>query len=525
MQTLDPTGGTESRCPTASTRPATQDKAAAQARQLAARYWFLPVLAGAGYRHSCFLYFIFDTGVAWCIVDRGDQQAAPVAVPLSRSLPFEAAAFDGVFACSTAGSAPALAGVVERLAHIVRPGGVLVCACPGLAGRLATARLALAERDTAAMAPYFIATRTLYTLPGLRRPSLLLTSAELLGAGSTGELVTPHLSRPTRLLAQALARPSIVRRLSSRLVLWTRTARPLGEEHNSHGASQLHLSAAAPPWLASDVDLALYTDKPRRAAQRAFAVIGAQKRSLAVVKFSREPDAKLAHEHWALARVHQLLASSPLRATIPAWWFRHTNVFAYEHRAGHSLQALFSPLFRPPLQLAEIRPLLQGATDWLVAFQQATRLPSTAPASGIPLGPVHGDFQPANILMQSNGAVSVIDWEQFEERQPITHDVLNLFTYVGLFYEPRRALREACDRLFFVRTPLGELLRGVLQAYCRAMQIPAGELRRAYDDFLAWRSRRRVAEGLTNEAHYLTGLSDFFACNAAAATIFDLDRE
>ncbi len=106
-------------------------------------------------------------------------------------------------------------------------------------------------------------------------------------------------------------------------------------------------------------------------------------------------------------------------------------------------------------------------------IEQTRRLATTLRKAHIPLVFEHGDLSHPNILLQNQGNIAVLDWEQAEVHGLPATDLIFFLTYVAIARLRRRtqqACRQAYHQAFFGPDPWA---RPYLEQYCAHLGLPA----------------------------------------------------
>jgi len=421
-------------------------------KRIVEQYWFLPKMVGISGDSKKVLFVVLWKDTVCSFVTSADLKECRVADSYSIALPFAPSTFDAVLVLdllwSNRGSDQCIAGLGREISDLLKPEGVLVLGVEGFLGYLWAHYLESYDRAIRdgsiyqgltthrrknwwinTLRSHFVLRDNYYVYPSLRKPSLLLTTPALFRNVGNMWLLRPVLSGWKGLVLRGLARAGLLEYFSSSLTVWEKkqmvSIAPCGLRPSSINRRLLAEffselgSRNGKDWPPEEIEMVIYTGKPKKVSERSFVILTVSNKPIAVVKFSQQTDRKLDAEQHALTTVHNLLAVSSLRKSLPTWWFGSDGMFVYEYRPGSSLDILLSSYIRFPFRYGSMRRLLRLATSWLVKFHQAV-LGAISPALldydrdlGLRPGPIHGDYQPANILIGPGGELSIVDWEQF----------------------------------------------------------------------------------------------------------------
>ena len=126
----------------------------------------------------------------------------------------------------------------------------------------------------------------------------------------------------------------------------------------------------------------------------------------------------------------------------------------------------------------------EAAGRWLCDFQEATRRDDSTTAK-------HGDYWAHNVLLDSEGNVSVVDWENFTARASRFADLFHYPLTYGLAYPWRRYRglppEEAFAKTFVERNRVSRAVRRFLEQYSVRTGIAPHVLRTSFRQFLETR--------------------------------------
>ncbi len=94
-----------------------------------------------------------------------------------------------------------------------------------------------------------------------------------------------------------------------------------------------------------------------------------------------------------------------------------------------------------------------------------------------PFGYVHGDIDPWQIIVEKDGNITIIDWEDFKKDGNQIHDILNFVFMVGVIYlGENTSAKEKAEIILYQKSKLTELIFDMLSTYSEETLIPVKDI-------------------------------------------------
>lgn len=258
----------------------------------------------------------------------------------------------------------------------------------------------------------------------------------------------------------------------------------------------------------------LALDNPASSRQQLMAVLfdgHTTPEAVVKIRMSARGAADLANEREALTSAARL--PDRVRSSIPrllGW--SETDGRAALLASWVGGRSVYADLYAALLPRLFVRAHFRAAIDWLIEFQDASRMRDTvdldeqlsavgrtsmppdvaedvtdavrqvrrlAPARTLRLAACHGDFWPRNIILRDHaGAAGIVDWERYSPRCSPFDDLFHFPVTYGLAYPWYGVSEEAVmwSRTFLERNHVSRSVRRFLGRYCLRRGLPPGLL-------------------------------------------------